>query len=555
MAGRIRITGMNSGLDTDSMVRELVNAYEKQGEKYTKTKTKTEWKQEAWDTLNGKIKSFYSKYASNMRFSSAYNKKKTTVSDPSKATIVTSDGAVNGTQTLKINKLAKAGYLTGGELKTDASGKAVTGKTTLGDLGFEGSATIKIGNENPKSFEIDSSTTMDEFAKMASAAGYNANFDAGTGRFFISSKESGAANDFNISSDTVDGNIAIAKLGLQTEDYYSELGGLQGTKLENLAKKAASERGVEYSEDILNEFRKLRNDALAASKIENNNAFAHKIDGEDAEIELNGATFKSANNSFSINGLTITAKEVSTSEMSIVTDTDYDDIYDTIKDFFKEYNSLMNEMDKLYNAKSAKGYEPLTAEEKEEMTEDEIEKWETKIKDALLKNDSDLDSIASAMRGAMLSTFKIDGQTYSLSSFGINTLGYFEAPDNEKNAFHIDGDSDDANVSGNPDKLRAMIASDPSTTAKFFQELSGKLYDAMNKIQSVSDNYKSYGNFYGDKKLKSEYDDQTKQVEKWEKYVADQEDKYYKQFSAMESAMSSLQSQQSYISQLFGMGQ
>ena len=160
----------------------------------------------------------------------------------------------------------------------------------------------------------------------------------------------------------------------------------------------------------------------------------------------------------------------------------------------------------------------------------------------------------SAMRGAMLSTFKIDGTTYSLSSFGINTLGYFDAADNEKNAYHIDGNSDDASVSGNTDKLRAMIASDPSTVSSFFQQLSGKLYDAMNKIQSVSDNYTSYGNFYGDKKLKSEYDDQTKQVEKWEKYVADQEDKYYKQFSAMESAMSSLQSQQSYISQLFGMG-
>ena len=424
----------------------------------------------------------------------------------------------------------------------------------MADLGFEGSATIKIGNENPKSFEIDSSTTMDEFAKMASAAGYNANFDAGTGRFFISSKESGAANDFTISSDSVDGNIALAKMGLQSADYYSELGALQGNKLENLAKKAADERGVAYSEDILNEFRRLRNDALAASNVDNNSAFAHKINGEDAEIELNGATFKSSNNTFAINGLTITAKEVSTSEMSIVTDTDYDDIYDTVKNFFNEYNSLINEMDKLYNAKSSKGFEPLTAEEKEAMTDEEVEKWETRIKDALLKNDSDLDTIASAMRGAMLSTFKIDGTTYSLSSFGINTLGYFDAADNEKNAYHIDGNSDDASVSGNTDKLRAMIASDPSTVSSFFQQLSGKLYDAMNKIQSVSDNYTSYGNFYGDKKLKSEYDDQTKQVEKWEKYVADQEDKYYKQFSAMESAMSSLQSQQSYISQLFGMG-
>ncbi len=552
--GRIRITGMNSGLDTDSMVKELVNAYEKQGEKYTKAKTKSEWKQEAWDTLNGKIKNFYSKYASNMRFSSEYSKKKTTVSDSSKATIITGDNAVNGTQSLKINRLAKAGYLTGGEITVKSGNKDVkaTGKTTLADLGITESAKITIGNDSKsKTFEIDSSTTLNEFAKMASAAGYNASFDESTGRFFVSSKTSGKSADFNITSDTFDGNRALAKLGLQSEDYFSELGNTRGNSLVALAQQAAADRGVEYSDDILDEFRGYRDEALAAAKITDNNIFAHKIDGVDAEIELNGARFTSSTNTFSVNGLTITAKDTTDQELSIVTDTDYDEIYDTIKNFFNEYNSLMNEMDKLYNAKSSKGYEPLTSEEKDAMTDDEIEKWETKIKDALLRSDSELDTIASSMRSAMLSTFKIGGETYSLASFGINTLGYFEAPDNEKNAYHIDGDKDDANTSGNADKLRAMIASNPSATASFFQQLSGKLYDAMNKIQSRSDNYTSYGNFFSDKKLKNEIEDQTKQVDKWEKYVADQEDKYYKQFTAMESAMSSLNSQQSYISQLF----
>ncbi len=505
--GKIRITGMNSGLDTDAMVRELVNAYEKQGAKYTKAKTKTEWKQEAWTVLNGKIKNFFSKYASNMRFSSEYNKKKTTVSDSSKATIITGEKAVNGTQTLKINALAKSGYLTGGELKTDASGNAVTGKTTLADMGVDFGETDKINFKfsvggKEKSFEVDKNMTLNEFANtLNSQSTLTASFDETNGRFFVSSNESGAKNNFEFTNTDGIGSLIQEKLRLNDEPRGTEGG-------------------------------------------------AVKVTGDDAEIELNGATFKSANNTFSINGLTITAKAVS-DEMSVVTDTDYDEIYDSIKNFFKEYNSLMNEMDKLYNAKSSKGFEPLTSEEKDAMTDDEIEKWEARIKDALLRQDSELDTVASAMRGAMLSTFKIGGETYSLSSFGINTMGYFEAPDNEKNAYHIDGDKDDPNSSGNPDKLKAMIASNPSATASFFQKLSGKLYDAMNKISSRSDNYKSFGNFFSDKKITSEIVDQTKQVDKWEKYVADQEDKYYKQFTAMESAMSSLNSQQSYISQLF----
>lgn len=513
--GRIRITGMNSGLDTDSMVKELVNAYEKQGEKYTKAKTKTEWKQEAWNTLNGKIKNFFTKQVDKMKFSSSYSKKKTTVSDSSKASVIAGSGAVNGTQTLKINKLAKAGYLTGGELKTDVGGNAVTKNTTLADLGYTGgSTTITIGKgpaaeegqdfvaDSSKSFEVSGDTTLEEFAKFVSAAGYNASFDEGNGRFFISSKESGSANNFEFISEG-DGSTIEGLLKLK------ETPGVQGG--------------------------------------------ASKIDGEDAEIELNGATFKSSTNNFSINGLTITAKDVTsgTETLSLVTDTDYDEIYDNVKNFLKEYNSLINEMDKLFNAESSKGYEPLTSEEKEAMTDDEIEKWESKIKDSLLRSDSELDTIASTMRRAMLSTFDIDGKTYSLSSFGINTLGYFNAADNEKNAYHIDGDSDDASTSGNEDKLRAMIASNPEATASFFQKLSSNLYDAMNKIQGTSNNYTSYGSFFSDKKIKNDYDEQDKQVKKWEEYVAEQEEKYYKQFTAMESAMSSLNSQQSYISQLF----
>ena len=516
--GKIRITGMNSGLDTDAMVRELVNAYEKQGEKYTKAKTKTEWKQEAWATLNTKIKNFFSKQVNNMRWSSAYSKKKTTVSDESKASVVTGDKAVNGSQSLKINRLAKSGYLTGGEIKVNKGTESApiyekaTKTTTLGELGLgEGTATITIGKgptaedgtfteKSKQTFTVNKDTTLEQFASYVSAAGYNASFDEATGRFFVSSKESGADNNFEFES--------------------TEL----GSTVEGLLKLKKTGTG-----DV-----------------------AHKVNGEDAEIELNGATFHSSTNSFNINGLTITAKAVS-DEMSIVTDTDYDEIYDNVKNFLKEYNSLMNEMDKLFNAKSSKGYEPLTKDEKEAMTEDEIKEWEKRIKDSLLKNDSELDTISSAMRSTMLSVIEVgkDKTKYSLSSFGIHTLGYFEAADNEKNMYHIDGNSDDAETSGNPDMLRSMIASNPADTAEFFQKLSQNLYDAMNKISSVSDSYKSFGNFYNDKKLQNEYVDKQKQVDKWDKYVADQEEKYYKQFTAMESAMSSLNSQQSYISQLF----
>ena len=56
----IRLTGMASGLDTDSMVRELVNAYSTKLETFNKQKTKLEWKQEKWKDMNTKVYGFYS---------------------------------------------------------------------------------------------------------------------------------------------------------------------------------------------------------------------------------------------------------------------------------------------------------------------------------------------------------------------------------------------------------------------------------------------------------------------------------------------------------------
>lgn len=523
----IRITGMNSGMDTDAMVRELVNAYEKQGQKYTKKRTKTEWKQEAWKSLNTKIKSFFNKQADTMRFSDVYNRKSTTVSDSSKASVIASGNAVKGTQTLEVNALAKAGYLTGGKLTTDITGTKITSNTKLSDIlvtdiaenteikiniGSGDGSAFDAGAATTKTIKINADTTVDQFVKSlnsltASDNPISASFDEKNGRFFISSIDSGVENNFNFEGNSSEANDILSSLGLIGDE-------------------------------------------------------AVKIQGSDAEITLNGAKFTSSTNSFSINGLTITAKgETAPGEkLSLNTDVDVDAIYNSVKNFFKEYNSLINELDKLYNAKDVSTgknkFEPLTDEEKEAMSDDEIEKWETKIKDSLFSKDSDIEKIASAMRNSMLKAYTVnvagEDKVFSLSSFGIETMGYFEAADNEKNAYHISGNADDEYSSSKADKLKSMIAANPEAASGFFTQLMTGLYDAMNKIQSETDSYKSFGSFYGDKKLQTEYDTQDKQVKKWEDYVADIESKYYKQFTAMEKAMGELQSQQSYLSQLFG---
>ena len=327
-----------------------------------------------------------------------------------------------------------------------------------------------------------------------------------------------------------------------------------------LADIAAMENGTEKDAAIASFVKQVQ----SAHDIANNtsieyNTDAKKIDGCDSEIYLNGIKYTGSSNSYSINGLNITAQVVTDTDgkasdanaISITTSTDTQGIYDKIKDFLSQYNSLINEITSLYNADSAKGYEPLTDDEKDEMSDTEVEKWEQKIKDSLLRRDDNLESLMSAMTSAMSGAVEVNGKKMYLSNFGIKTLGYLNAPANQQNAYHIDGDEDDANSSGNADKLMTAITNDPDTVINFMQGLADNLYKSVHtKMQSSS--LSSIYTVYNDKEMASEYSDYTDLIKKWEEKLQDKEDYYYKKFSSMETALSKLNSQTSSLSGLFG---
>lgn len=277
-----------------------------------------------------------------------------------------------------------------------------------------------------------------------------------------------------------------------------------------------------------------------------------KIDGEDAEITLNGVDYKSSKNSFDINGMTISVMETTDKPVTLSTSDDVDGIYDMVKGLFTEYNKLINEMDGLYNADAAKGYEPLTSEEKDALTDDEVAEWEKKVKDSLLRRDSSLNSVASAMKEVMLQGAEVNGKQMYLSDFGINTLGYFKAADNEKSAYHIDGDSDDSAVSMNDNVLKTMIATDPETVMNFFTKLTNNMHDEMQKRMAAVKDTSSSLTFYNDKLMQKEYDEYTTKIKKQEDKINTMMDKWYAKFSAMETALAKLESKNNSLSGLFG---
>lgn len=339
----------------------------------------------------------------------------------------------------------------------------------------------------------------------------------------------------NTSQKTMDNNQVLADIAAMEDSTEKDAAIASFVKQVQSAHNIANNTSIEYNTD------------------------ARKIDGCDSEIYLNGIKYTGSSNSYSINGLNITAQVVTDTDgkasdanaISITTSTDTQGIYDKIKDFLSQYNSLINEITSLYNADSAKGYEPLTDDEKDAMSDTEVEKWEQKIKDSLLRRDDNLESLMSAMTSAMSGAVEVNGKKMYLSNFGIKTLGYLNAPKNQQNAYHIDGDEDDANSSGNADKLMTAITSDPDTVIDFMQGLTSNLYNSVHKKMQTS-SLSSIYTVYNDKEMASEYSDYTDLIKKWEEKLQDKEDYYYKKFSSMETALSKLNSQTSSLSGLFG---
>lgn len=696
----IRMTGMVSGLDTEAIIESLVEAQKTKNKKKTDEKTKLEWKQEIWKELNTKLYKFTTGTVSKMRLQSTYGTKKATCSDTSKVTVKGNASAPLGSQNLTIDKLAKSGYLTGAQIKTEDQG-TVTTSTTVKEMGITDGSTIsiKVGDKT-KDVTLKGDMKISDVLTELKEVGVNASFDATQKRFYISSKKSGEENDFSLVASDANGRDALQKLGLATKDLSAaeekeykkwaatvdgtttddeifanitgnselnaayeakitsltesykeqikskeeELSGLNDektalqTELDDLnaldldnddvlnqyvtdhadkfwdindewngmsdAEKAATgaadlqgyqrikakemnQADIDAKQDEIDakqgeidakqaEIADINNNKLngangndgvveeakayviakakdakdvLANGIGYTGPYATKINGQDAVFTLNDVEYRSNTNETTINGvsLTFTGTTAPGEVISFTITNDVDSVYNTIKDFVKEYNEILDELNKLYTADSAKGYDPLTDEQKDAMSEDEVEKWEKKIKDSLLRRDDTVSGITSTMRNSLLTNYEYNGKKYSLSSFGIVTSSDYT----EKGKLHIKGDADDDTYSAETNKLKAALEEDPDAVMNVLSGIFENLYSGLqDKMKKTS--MSSALTFYNDTYMKNQLVTLNKQIKNDETKLTKLEDKYYKQFTAMEVAMQKMQEQQSYLSSFLG---
>lgn len=720
----IRMTGLTSGLDTESIVNALMSAQRTKQTKVENKKQKLEWKQEIWKGLNTKIYGFYKDSLSKMKYSSNYATKKAAVSDSTKLTATASTKAASGSYKVEIHSIASAQYVTSGKLSTykdsDGKDKTATSSTKLNDLGMTSGTVLKLKvGDKSTALEVNDSTTIDDFVKFCSDAGLNATFDEKQQRFFISSKDSGLENSFELSANDYSGDgqniinnisdsVGLSNLTSEQKKTYNSIvyGAISAKKeisskdiatLQTLAKSSADaeatskatafyrakmEKGYTISEEAEKAIRekykddttltgtdketaiqkeieekkkteidaamatdeskaviaelvekgitdatvtgaglssddaskytfaeKTKRDKIAEEAVTNSvkayNAVAKTgltsessalsalgmqnfsmealkdkpgisetapgkgmvlTKAKDTEVVYNGATLTSTTTSIDVAGVTLNLLGTTqTGEIqdpndpdkkipvygtvNVTVSNDTSAVYDTIKEFITEYNSILKTMNTYYDAASASSYEVLTDDQKKAMSDDEVDKWNTKIKDSLLRRDSTLSGLISTMKTNMMGTVTAsNGKTYSLANLGITTSSKNY---NEGGLLHIKGDEDDDEFADSTNTLMQMLEEDPDTVKEVLSGLASNLYDSLNKKMGTS-TLSSALTFYNDKEMASQLSDYKKEISDWESKLSDMEERYYSQFSAMETALAKIQSQQNTLSSYLG---
>lgn len=651
MAG-VRMTGLASGLDTESLVKQLSDAYQTKVDNAKKKQTKAEWKKEAWASLNTKLMDFYKGALNTFKSAGTYNSKQVN-GTLSGVKVTANSKAVSGNHKIQVKSTANAQMWTGHKINkgtyTASSYTAITDTSKkISELydkngysiqnALNGSSfTVQNAEDGSKvdvNINIDENTTVDDLlqdintqldgtglkasmtqgrltftnetatettdpatgtatysggrslmitaANETSAKTLGLTYDASGKGMTVKSKSEISGNEVNtvsgsafaydkqVTADSkVTGSSKLVDLGI-AQGTSIKVNGTEivvdrTTTMDSLA-SAMAKTGINASYDtnqgrfylsskntgVENAFTVEADDAtLAALGLNLTDGEAGKIDASDASLVYNGVEYTQATNSFNINGLTMDVSSVG-GEQAFSVDTDVDGIYDKVKSFVKEYNTLITEMNKLYDASSSRGYEPLTSDEKDAMTDEDIKNWEDKIKGSLLRRDSTISTLLTSMRTTLNKSVEVansDGTTsrYALSSFGIVTSDY-----TEKGQLHIQGNADDSDFASLDDKLKAAISDNPEALMKTLTTLGDEIYknfqSSMKRVVGVRSSLTFYNDLEMDDDIKSYKEDVTSLQEK----LQDEQDKYYKQFSSMETALTKLQSQQTYISQLFG---
>lgn len=495
----LRLSGLSSGLDTDSIVKNLLKIDQLKVDKQFKLKTNLEWKSNALREVNTLLRNFRSNNMSalsqdnNMLSTSNYNLYKVTMGSETNAVkISASSQAAAGSVTINsITHIATAAKA----YSTNISDSAIATSTTLKDAATAFSTDLTF-EDGQISFSINGQTfTFGENDTIAAVINkVNSNSAAGVTMSYSSLKKG-----FTITAKTTGASSAVVIDNLKGNAFTS-------------ADKGAGAFGIAEG----------------------------TVNGQDAELMIDGVNVKQSSNTFTIDGITYTLKDESTTAIDFTVERDIDSTFNKIVSFVDNYNSMIATLQGKLDEEVFKDFDPLTDEERDQLSDEQATKWEEKAKSGLLAGDDNIERLLGKMRSAFYSAVADTG--LSPSNIGLNTGSYL----------------DHGKITIDKDKLRAALENNPDQVTKIFTNVS-KSTDPTTKfnesglVTRISDIMASYVTNTVDVTLKENdeaIDNADDRLSQLQDLLSSNEEKYYAKFTAMETALAKLNSQTSLFSSL-----
>ena len=510
----MRLSGLASGMDTESIIKDMMNAARLPLDKIEKKQQTLEWKRDEYRAINTSLLSFRNQLT-DLKLTKNYRVKSATSSDVSKIEVKANNLAnVGSTSISNVSKLARAEVIEGSKLTKD--GKTIDTSTPLFSQLNENASELKFTLETPgktsTEFVVTKDMTMTDVVKLVndSNIGVNMFYDSVTGKVSLSRAEAGVLD--------ADGKTMIQEFDESTGEpkgnYKQQIQGT-GTFLALI--------GIGKTTDGATEL-------IEPSKKAHN-----------AVLTINGIETQRNSNTFTEDGITYTIKETFTGTVSTRISNDTEAVYENIKGFIDKYNELISSIQGKINEERNKNYEPLTDTEREELSEKQIEKWENLAKSGMLRNDTTLSNALSKMRLDISNTKVGDSTLYNtLAKIGITTTNNY-----------LDG----GKLVIDEQKLKEAIESDPVAVEKLFrgedgvvQKLSDTVSDTMENIKLKAGSASSTNQTFtiGREMLSNE-----KRISSFQDRLEQLENRYWKQFTAMEKAIQRANEQSASLMQFF----
>lgn len=541
----IRIGGIASGIDTHQMIDELMRAERIPLDRLFQQRTWVEWQRDAYREVNLALSKFRDAHEK-LRLQATFNAYTALSSQENIATATTTSGAVPGSYSIQVIQLAEAAKLTSANAIKNHDGseqvrsntnvfKAIYGYTDeqletltaedLEQLKQEFTITVGSGAEaRTATITIDHTDTFASLAaKIARAEdengnslGLRASFDDTTGRFFISTRETGG--DQRITFTDNDDNFV--------QNFI--IGG------------DPADEGIE------------------TNIVKSGNTFT--VTGQNAEFTFDGIQITSKTNTVRVHGLDITLKEAGSTTLTVKSDADK--VIEDIKNFVNSYNELIATLQAKLDEPRYRDYPALTNEQRKELSDKEIELWEEKAKSGLLRNDSLIRSILTDLRMALSNPVEgiPAGEIRMLSQIGITTTKDWRSG----GKLEIDEEKLRQAILERPDEVRNLFT---QRLAEGTEPAPGKResdYDGIGfRMQTILNNAISRLREKAGVPGSSGRTDQShlgkelsrfdERIAKFERRLEMLEARYWKQFTAMEKAIAEMNSQSMWMMQsLFG---